>query len=54
MDTREISFLSSWWKVNSQLPVFETEKSEFVWKPNKSENRNRKVNIKENIDGVIG
>ena len=29
-------------------------KSEFVWKPNKSENRNRKVNIKENIDGVIG
>lgn len=21
MDTREISFLSSWWKVNSQLPV---------------------------------
>ena len=28
--------------------------SKFVWKPNKSENRNRKVNIKENIDGVIG
>lgn len=29
-------------------------KPEFVWELNKAENPNRKVNTKENVDGVIG